>query len=63
MIRCKNCRYLIPKESISLMAQFMGYTAECSLCNVLFNLEHIEEGESWCPLNASSSEHKINTQT
>lgn len=49
-MKCKSCRYLMIRDTISLMSQMMGYTAECSKTGILFNLDRINDQPLWCPL-------------
>lgn len=49
-LKCKTCEYLISREDISLMSQMMGYTGECSITGILFNLDTTGGQPIWCPI-------------
>lgn len=48
-LKCKNCKYLLTAEDISMISRLMGYTVECGKTEILFNLEEIETEPLWCP--------------
>jgi predicted Zn-ribbon and HTH transcriptional regulator len=53
-MKCKDCKHLVTGEDISRMSRIMGYTAECSLCGILFKIEKADMQPSWCPLREKS---------
>jgi len=54
-LKCKQCKFLVERENISLMSQMMGYTAECSQTGVLFSLEECNGWPLWCPLRENNN--------